>query len=146
MHKLTILIITLLLSCAAIAQPYGNADRARERATKTDADLSDPVVRLGYINNDKATLLDFMDNLEVGLQASGFPDSRIISYSITLLPKGQDIRSSDVIKGSKIPRAVFNELHMDALKRGDVVIFENIKLEESRRAFRVMNNLQIKIQ
>ena len=146
MHKLTILIIALLLSCAATAQPYGNADRARERATKTDADLSNPVVRLGYIKNDRATIADFMDNQEVGLQASGFPDSRIISYSITLLPKGQDIRSSDVIKGSKIPRAVFNELHMDALKRGDVVIFENIKLEESRRAFRVMNNLQIKIQ
>ena len=145
MHKLTILIIALLLSFAAGAQPYGNADRARERATKTDTDLPNPVIKLGYIDDDKASVQDLMDNLEVGLRAAGFPDSKIISYSITILPKGQDIRSSGTIKGGKLPRAVFNELHMDALKRGDVVIFENIKLEYTRNAFRTMNEVRIKI-
>jgi hypothetical protein len=145
MHKLSILLISLLLSFAAAAQPYGNADRARENAQKTDADLPNPIIRLGYIENDNATLQQFMDNLEVGLRAAGFPNSKIISYSITILPKGQDTRSSETIKGTTLPRAVFNQLQMEALKKGDVVMFENIRLEDTRRAYRMMNDVVIKI-
>ena len=145
MHKLSILIVALFLSFAATAQPYGNADRARDQAAQTDADLPNPIIRLGYIEDNNATLHAFMDNLEVGLRAAGFPDSKIISYSITIYPKGQDLRSSQVIKGAKLPREIFNELHMEALKKGDVVLFENLKLEDTRHMYRRMNDVEIKI-
>ena len=146
MRQLSILIITLFLTIGAGAQPYGSATRARDMAIKTNSDLPNPVVRLGYIKEDNATLQQFMDNLEVGLLPAGYQDSRIISYSITLLPAKQDVRTSDIIKGSKLPREVFNKLDMHTLKPGDKIIFENIRLEDTRHAFRYVDAVTVTIR
>ena len=145
-----ILITTMLtLSVVSYGQnrssAYGNAERARNSSHHTDKDLRSPKAHLGYIDVDHATLPEFMDNLEVGLTAVGNPNLKLVSYRIVIMPKLQDIRESEKIMGSKIPRTVFDKLHMADLKSGDIVSFEDIFIEQNDRAVRKMGNVQIKI-
>lgn len=145
MRKLILGAALTLMALAAEAQPYGNAERARLSATRTDKDLRKPAVHLGYINTNEVTLQQFMDNLEVGLTGNGFPDSRIISYTITIIPGKTEERTSDIIKGTRMPRGVFFQLHMDALKPGDVVLIEDIRVENDDHLYRVVEPVKLKI-
>ena len=150
MYKLTLLIALLLAGTAnaqTAEQPYGNAERARTSARATDADLHKPVVTLGYLETNEATLQEFLDNLEAGLRAPGFPNSKIISFTIMVAAKGVDeTRASEPIKGTRLPRAVFNQYHMDALKPGDKIYFEHIKVELNRNGFRTVAPIIITIR
>lgn len=145
MRKLILGAAILLSAMAADAQPYGNAERARLSATRTDKDLRKPTVHLGYINQNEVTVQQFMDNLEVGLTGNGFPDNRIISYTVTVMPAKTEERTSDRIKGTHMPRGVFFELHMDALKPGDVVMFEDIRVENDEHIYRVVEPVKLRI-
>ena len=149
MHRL-ILIIALLLCFGANAQtkqPYGNAERARTSSQRTDTDLHTPRVRLGYLDTTVATNQEFLDNLEVGLRGTGFPDNKIISFTIMVVRRGVDVSpTSAPIPGSEIPPEIFKRYMLDQLRQGDKVFFENIKVEYSRNSFRTMSPIVITIQ
>lgn len=151
MRTLTIIIVSILLVSPAMAQrverAYGDPERARKSSHNTNRDLRNPSARLGYIEmgEDSVSLQEFMDNLEVGLTAFGLTNTRIVSYRIVILPRLQEVRSSEKIMGSRIPRKVFDELHMSELKPGDKIIFEDIKAELDDRRQRSMNAVKLKI-
>lgn len=125
---------------------YGSAARARRSSHRTDKDLRVSRAHLGYIDVDHASLQEFMDNLEVGLTATGSPNLKLVSYRILIQPKLQDIRESNKIMGDKIPRKIFEQLHMADLKSGDVVTFEDIMIEQDDHSVRRMADVRIKIE
>lgn len=145
MRRLVLAASILLSVVAADAQPYGNAERARLTATRTDKDLRKPGVHLGYINSDAVTLQQFMDNLQVGLTGTGFPDSRIISYTVTIIPGKTEERTSDIIKGTHMPHGTFYQLQLNSLKPGDKVWFEDIRIENDDRKYRVVDPIKLTI-
>ena len=149
MHKLLIVAI-LLFSIAGKAQtrqPYGNAERARATAQRTDAGLHKPGVQLGYLATGTPTRQEFLDNLEVGLRASGFPDNKIISFTINIIRKDADeTMPSETIKGVRVPQDIFRKYALDQCKAGDVIYFESIKVEESRDAFRYVQPIILRIK
>ncbi len=146
-----VIITTLFISCCSYANAqdaqtaYGSVARAQKSSHHTDKDLRVSRAHLGYIDVDHASLQEFMDNLEVGLTATGSPNLKLVSYRILIQPKLQDIRESEKIMGSKIPRRIFEQLHMADLKSGDVVTFEDIMIEQDDRAVRPMGSVKVKI-
>jgi hypothetical protein len=147
-----VIITTLFIASCSYANAqdihtaYGSTARARRSSHHTDKDLRVSRAHLGYIDVDHASLQEFMDNLEVGLTATGSPNLKLVSYKILIQPKLQDIRESDKIMGDKIPRRIFDQLHMADLKSGDVVTFENIFIEQDDHAVRRMADVRIKIE
>lgn len=146
-----VFITTIFISCYShtnaqdMQTAYGSAARARKSSHHTDKDLRVSRAHLGYIDVDHATMQEFMDNLEVGLTATGSPNLKLVSYKILIQPKLQDIRESDKIMGNKIPRKIFEQLHMADLKSGDVVTFEDIYIEQDDHSVRRMGDVRIKI-
>lgn len=149
MKKTLLLLVAVVFALQGFAQSsqtaYGSTERAKKSSHHTDKELRNPVVRLGYIDMDEATLQEFMDNLEVGLVMAGAPNNRVVSYYVTIVPKGTDIRGEVKVMGGKMPRKIFDELHMGDLKPGDKVLFEDIKAEFNEHSVRTMNSVTIKI-
>jgi hypothetical protein len=138
----------LLIACnTAFAQTnhYGDARRAELSSHKTGRELKEPVARLGYLDNGVATPREFMDNLEAGLTLPGFHRNRIVSYKVLYLPKLADEMKTDKIKGAKMPREIFDALHLAEIKSGDVILFEDIRIENNDRIYTVTEPVRVVI-
>lgn len=146
-HQIILAISILSASSTTFAQAthYGDARRAELSSRRIALELKEPVARLGFLDTSYATRQQFMDNLEVGLTLPGFSRNNIISYRLVYMPKLGDEIQSGKIKGAHLPRAIFDSLNLSSLKTGDVVLFEDIRIENNDRIYAIAAPVRVVI-
>lgn len=124
---------------------YGDAHRAEASSRKLTRELHEPTPRLGFLDTTVATKQQFLDNLEVGLTLPGFSRNKIISYKVLYMPHLADERVTDRIKGARLPQEIFNSLNISQIKTGDVIEFEDIRIENNDRIYTVASPVRVQI-
>ena len=150
MHKSFFILLSFLLTTDRISaqmnQPYGDTVRAVLASHHIDQPTGDPIMRLGYIDVNNATRQELLDNLAVGLRVAGGKGYQVHSYKMTVVPVGGDVRASARIKGGKIPGEVFNQLRLNTIKKGDRIILDDIRVEDTYGTIRAMNTIGITVR